>query len=124
MAVIMLVEDELLIAMDLYEMLEQLGHEVDGPYMTVAQAEDALRSDLPDIALLDAQLRDKEVDEVARRLHEAGVPIVFHSGHVREVEYTKRYPGSRFCPKPASPTDIVKAVNQQLDLSKSRLDVT
>ena len=55
-------------------------------------------------AILDVRLRDGEVFPAAERLHDAGVPLIFHSGHADERALQSRYPGAAVCGKPCSPT--------------------
>ncbi|WP_432256088.1 response regulator [Limimaricola sp. AA108-03] len=117
MALIMIVEDEILIAIDLHEHLEELGHDIHGPYSSVAQATRALGTVPPDLAVLDVSLGDAEIDPLAATLQSMGVPVVFHSGHPDKVGYEQRFPGSIFCPKPSSPQEIRNAILKQISLS-------
>jgi two-component system, response regulator PdtaR len=55
---ILIVEDEALIAMMLTDSLEGGGHEVMGPAGTAAEALALCEAALPDLALLDVDLRD------------------------------------------------------------------
>lgn len=78
---ILIAEDEAMISMLVEDFLEQLGYDVAGICMTVAQCETVLDSSEPiDAALLDCNLGDGPVWVVARRLQELGVPFVFASG--------------------------------------------
>lgn len=111
---VMIVEDELFVAMDLQDIVEEIGHQVDGPYMTVREALAALESNLPTCAILDVQLLDGEVYPAADRLKEASVPIIFHSGHADEKKLLDRYPASMVCPKPSSPISLRAAIERLL----------
>ena len=93
---ILLVEDEFFVALDLQTIIEDGGYAVDGPYVSVQEVLDHLDGDQPELAcaILDVRLRDGEVFPAAERLHDAGVPLIFHS----------RYPGAAVCGKPCSPT--------------------
>ena len=105
---VLLVEDELLIALDLQLTMEDEGAMVelaDG----VATGLSALARRLakgapPHVALLDVRLGDGEVFPVADRLAAEGVPIVFHSGHAQSAELAASYPQAVMLSKPA-PTD-------------------
>jgi DNA-binding response OmpR family regulator len=81
--VVLVVEDEFLIAMDLGLLLEGRGYRVLGPAATVAEALRLLDGDggegTPDVALLDANLRGEPVTPVAARLRALGVPFVLAS---------------------------------------------
>jgi DNA-binding response OmpR family regulator len=81
---ILLVEDEVLIAMHIADALETLGFEVIGPYPTVARALDALQNpQCCDAAILDAHLRDESAAPVATALAANGTPYVVATGYNR-----------------------------------------
>src|SRR5687768_15796697 len=80
--VVLVVEDEFLIAMDLEAMLREHGWRVLGPAATVATALSLLQDgEMPDVALLDVNLRGETVVPVAEVLRERGVPIVLASAY-------------------------------------------
>jgi DNA-binding response OmpR family regulator len=83
--VVLLVEDEFLIALDLEWLLERHGWRVLGPAATVAQALRLLEQDEepPDAALLDVNLRGELVTPVAAALRARGVPFVLASAYDR-----------------------------------------
>jgi two-component sensor histidine kinase/CheY-like chemotaxis protein len=79
---VLIVEDEAILAMDLEIMVENLGHGVFAVCGSVSEAVAALDvGGLPDLAVLDANLRGESSLPVARRLHEAGVPVIFATGY-------------------------------------------
>ena len=81
---VLVVEDEFLIAMDLEAMLKEHGWCVLGPAATVAEALRLLEDGkMPDVALLDVNLRGETVVPVAEVLRERGVPIVLASAYDR-----------------------------------------
>lgn len=100
---ILVVEDEILIALDIQHALEDAGFEVVGPHENVADSLRALEHVRPDAAILDVQLDGEDVFPVAEMLHRAGIPIVFHSGHAEPALLQERFPSSRFCSKPCMP---------------------
>jgi CheY-like chemotaxis protein len=71
---VLLLEDEVLIALNLQEELQELGFRVAGPFTTCAAALDWLRTGTPDVAILDAVLKDGPCREIALELahREAG----------------------------------------------------
>jgi two-component SAPR family response regulator len=80
--VVLVVEDEFLIAMDLEAMLKEHGWHLLGPAATVAEALSLLEDGkTPDVALLDVNLRGETVVPVAEVLHGRGVPIVLASAY-------------------------------------------
>ena len=78
---VLVVEDEFLLAMDLELLLERRGYRVLGPAATVAEALRLLDGGVPDAALLDVNLRGETVTPVAARLRALGVPFVLASAY-------------------------------------------
>ena len=110
---ILLVEDEFFVALDLQTIIEDGGYAVDGPYVSVEEVVAHLDHHQPELAcaILDVRLRDGEVFPAAERLHDAGVPLIFHSGHADEQALQSRYPGSRVCGKPCSPSMLRRTLS-------------
>ena len=113
--VVLVAEDEFLVAADLAETVEVSGFAVDGPYPTLTSADDAAVAHRPDCALLDVRLADAEVFPLADRLRDANVPIVFHSGHLTAAEIADRYPGARICTKPCPPDHLMNALHEAIE---------
>jgi two-component system, response regulator PdtaR len=80
---VLVVEDEFLIAMDLERTLRRHGYRVLGPAATVAAALRLLDGGAPDVALLDVNLRGEMVTPVAEELRARGVPFVLASAYGR-----------------------------------------
>jgi CheY-like chemotaxis protein len=81
---VLVVEDEFLLAMDLALLLERHGWRVLGPAATVAQALHLLDGGSPPaVALLDVNLRGELVTPVAAALRARGVPFVLASAYDR-----------------------------------------
>ncbi len=81
---ILLIEDEVLIAMHIADALESFGFEVIGPYPTVDGALSALQNpQCYDAAILDAHLRDESAAPVATALAAIGTPYVVATGYNR-----------------------------------------
>lgn len=113
MVKILLVEDELLVGLDIKTTLEDAGHEVDGPYPTVAEALSVAKAAPPDLGFLDVRLADGVVDPLASWLSDRSVPLVFHSGHAGAHDYGTTYPHARFCEKPSTPDELIEIVAMQ-----------
>ena len=106
---VLLVEDELFVALDVQMTVEDAGLSVDGPYGSLAEALDAMERQPPGFylcAILDVRLRDGEVFPAADRLAQAGVPIMFHSGHADRQGLEDRYPVALVCAKPCAPRTL------------------
>lgn len=114
--IVLLVEDELFIAMDLQATIEDAGFRVEGPCTTLTEAQDAIDRCGPEAlgaALLDVRLGDGPVFPAADRLHAAGVPIIFHSGHADDAALRERYPGASICPKPSPPRELSETLRER-----------
>lgn len=111
---VMLVEDEMIVAFDLCDQIEEGGFEIDGPYASVRNALAALSENKPGCAVLDVRLIDGSVYPVADRLRDLGVPLLFHSGHADAGELNRRYPDARICSKPSRAGLIRAAVTEMM----------
>ncbi len=80
-AIVLIVEDEWLVAIDLAEEVTGDGYEVLGPAHTVSEALDLIKDADVDAALLDVNLRNETSYPVAEALAERGVPFSFLSGY-------------------------------------------
>ena len=78
---VLLVEDELLIAMMLESALRQEGCIVSGPVARVAPAVAAAQSDAIDIAILDLDLAGENTRPVAEALERRKIPFLFLTGY-------------------------------------------
>lgn len=79
----LVVEDEILVAMSVEDMLADLGCEVTVSAGNVDEAIDKARAGGFECALLDVNLHGKEVFPVAEILSEQGIPFAFASGYGR-----------------------------------------
>ncbi len=103
---ILVVEDEYMIAHDIVHELEALGATVAGPCATVPRALKVLADGLPlDAAVLDVSLRDRLVYEVADRLIDRGVPVMFSTGF-DAIAIPPRYQTVPRCEKPVPPGTV------------------
>lgn len=84
-SLVLVVEDEILIALDLAATLEEAGYRVLGPAPTVAMALSLLGQQRPDAAVLDMSLRDGMVTPVAWLLRRMEVPFVVASAYGRSA---------------------------------------
>ncbi|MCM2458716.1 response regulator [Rhizobium sp. CG4] len=83
---VMIVEDEMLLAMELESEVELAGHEVTDMVMSSDQARRALASTKPDFAFVDIHLMDGATGiDFGRELSQNGVPYVFVSGNIKKI---------------------------------------
>ena len=111
---VLVVEDEFIIALDLSETVKDLGYRVEGPFVSRETAFNAIDRELPDLAILDVYTADGEVYPLADALTQAGVPIIFHSGHATTREMQARYPGAQAVNKPCPPDRLIGMVQGAL----------
>jgi CheY-like chemotaxis protein len=80
---VLVVEDEMMIAMLIETMLAELGHAVVGAAPTLAAALDLARSKAGqfDVAILDINLGGERSFPVARLLSDQGAPFIFATGY-------------------------------------------
>jgi DNA-binding NtrC family response regulator len=115
--IVMVVEDEFLIALDLSETVQDLGYYLEGPFADNEHAFASFEHGYPDLAILDIYTADGEVFPLADALTEAGVQIIFHSGHMAPRDVQARYPGSVACAKPCSPGKMIDMMQQAIGRS-------
>jgi CheY-like chemotaxis protein len=110
---VLVAEDEYLLAMVLQEGLEAHGATVQGPFSNVKDALASLVQTLPDIAVLDVNLRDELIYPVADRLLEAQVPMVLTTGYDRGL-IPAPYSALPFCGKPLTLPHLVDVLRAAL----------
>jgi len=81
---VLLVEDEMLVAMMMKDMLTDLGFSVVGPFSRIAEALPVASADDLEAAVLDINLNGELVYPVAEALVKRGVPVVFVTGYGAE----------------------------------------
>ena len=113
---VLVVEDELLIALELQETLTAAGAEVLGPVPNVRRALAALETSLPNIAVLDLNLRGETSTPVARVLRSANVPFVLMTGYSRHQLGDPLKRDVPHIPKPMNSRTLIRALCELLAL--------
>ena len=111
---VLLVEDELLIALELSSMVEDAGWEVLGPAPNVTEALAILAQTEPSAAFLDENLNGASVGPVARELVRRRIPFAIVSGYARSISGDVLLQEARRIQKPASPRQIRDALAEFL----------
>jgi DNA-binding NtrC family response regulator len=109
-ACILVVEDEVIIAMEIAASLEDEGAIVIGPAHTLRSAVAMASGSCISAAILDLRLRGASVTPVARLLSDRGVPFIFYSGQSRPDPIMAEWPESKIFPKPTSPSVLIGAL--------------
>jgi len=78
---VLLVEDEIMIALLVEEILVEFGHTVVGPASRIDRALELVASEAIDVAILDVNIDGKEVYPVAEALAARGIHFMFVSGY-------------------------------------------
>ncbi|MGH7210386.1 MAG: response regulator [Acetobacteraceae bacterium] len=110
---VMIVEDELLIAMLIEDTLAEQACVIVGPFAGVNDALEAARAETLDLAVLDVNLRGEKVYPVAEVLAARGVPFVLLSGYGKDA-IPHDHPQWRTCTKPFDPRDLVAILAEQI----------
>lgn len=109
---VMIVEDELLVAMLIEDILLEQECEVLGPYTNLADALAAANEEVMDMALLDVNLRGEKIYPVARALSVRNVPFLLLSGYGADA-IPANEPTWRACAKPFTPEDLLRMLTEQ-----------
>ncbi len=120
---ILLVEDELIIAEDMTNMLERIGYEIVGSAMDFDEAIEILETEKPDLILLDVNLGGKKdgihlAEEINKRF---GIPFIFTTSHtdVTTIERAKKTQPINYLVKPFKQAQLYTAIEiAMLNLAK------
>jgi DNA-directed RNA polymerase specialized sigma24 family protein len=111
---IMIIEDEPLIALDIEQMVEDLGHRVTGVARTHTEAVALFKKSAPKMILADIQLADGSsgIDAVNDILKEDMMPVIFITAFPERLLTGERPEPAFLVTKPFNP-DMVKALISQ-----------
>jgi len=111
---IMIIEDEPLIAMDIEDMVETLGHRVTGVARTHAEAIELYKKTKPKMVLADIQLADGSsgIDAVNDILKDETLPVIFITAFPERLLTGEKPEPAFLVTKPFNP-DMVKALISQ-----------
>jgi len=99
---ILVAEDEALIAIGIESMLESFGCEVVGPVSEVREILQVIEAEPVDGALLDVNLRGRQVFEILPEIMRRGIPVMLTSGY---DDATLFPPAFRDLPRISKPFD-------------------
>ena len=103
---VLLVEDNMIIALDAEEMLRQLGVNSVRVASGVAQALRLIDQQSPPFALLDVNLGSETCFEIADKLAQLGLPFAFASGYGEQSAFPERFANVKRILKPYSAASL------------------
>ncbi len=111
---VLILEDEALIALTLQDDLQDAGYEVAGPFVTCAAASEWLGTNTPNTAILDATLKDGPCREIALELSRREVPFLIYSGHQENEHLLAEFHHVTRIEKPVPSAVLIQACQQLL----------
>jgi CheY-like chemotaxis protein len=119
---VLIIEDESVIAMDLEEIVEHMGHRVTGVATTADEAVGLCAADRPDLVLADIRLANGSsgIDAVNRILESfAAMPVIFITAYPERLLTGERHEPAFMIAKPYSPSQVMSAVSQAMFFSST-----
>ena len=111
---VLVLEDEALIALNLQDELQDAGHEVAGPFTACSAAHEWLRTATPGMAILDTTLKDGPCREIALELSRREVPFLIYSGYQHDRQLLSEFDHITWIEKPVPSEVLVQACQQLL----------
>jgi DNA-binding NtrC family response regulator len=107
---VLVVDDEMIIALDIESALAEAGAVVIGPASDVAEALALVTRETLSAAVLDVRLGGGTVEPIAEALFDRGVPFVFYSGQAPNEVSFLRWPKATFVAKPSPSHMLTEAI--------------
>ena len=111
---VLILEDEAIVAINLQDELQEAGYTVAGPFTTCADALSWLATASPDIAVVDTVLKDGSCGAIARELARREVPFLIYSGHQEDEYLLAEFQHVTWIEKPVLSAVLVQACHQLL----------
>jgi DNA-binding response OmpR family regulator len=123
---ILLVEDEALIALALMDDLEAAGYRVAGPFHRCKDSLEWLSGETPDMAIIDIHLRDGSSADLACALRDRDIPFVVFSGDKRDGRVPEAFEGARWLSKPVAVRRLLETLDELVAIvtNRPRIDST
>ena len=107
---VLVVEDEVLVALEVQASLTDAGALVIGPSLTLGEAFALACHETLSAAVLDVRLGRDTIGPVARQLAARGIPFLFYTGQVETDSIRVEWPHCKIIAKPAPVRALVRAV--------------
>jgi len=108
---VLIVEDQMLIAMDIEQILRDAGVSDFVTSATVSDAIEKIDRFIPTVAVLDVNLGTETSEEVAQELKRRSVPFAFTTGYGETAAVVKQFPEAPVLQKPYDARSIVRTIN-------------
>ncbi|MGI8932384.1 MAG: response regulator [Sphingomicrobium sp.] len=112
---ILIVEDNIFLALDLSLAVEDLGGAVVGPVSSVVDALSLIASCKISGAVLDCELVDRDITPIVMTLIEQGVPLVLHTGTGIPPALAEIHPDLPVLAKPLKPAAVIKTLAERIN---------
>ena len=112
---ILIVEDEIFVAMELEDVVRAAGGNVVGPAMTAPEAFALIENRAVTAAILDVRLGVYNTSGIARRLEAAKIPFIFYTGNAADMISSSDWPSAPVVQKPASARDLLAALTSAIN---------
>jgi len=116
---ILIVEDEPLVAFDLADLIEDQGGSVVGPVPTVREGLSLVECSEATGAILDANLEDCDVTQLALTLIEKGTPFVIYTGTGLPEALARLHPDLPVVMKPAQTRVVLEALDRRIEMGNA-----
>lgn len=118
---IMIIEDEPLIAIEIEQLVEELGHQVSGVARTHQEAVELFDKTKPKMVLADIQLADGSsgIDAVNDILNSAEIPVIFITAFPERLLTGERPEPTFLVTKPFNPEMVKALISQALFFNRS-----
>ena len=116
---ILVVEDNVYLALDLSNAIEDCNGRVVGPVRTVAEALSLIENEELSGAVLDFHMEGRDSSPVAACLAGRRIPFVIHSCVDLPVEVTDLYPRIPILMKPLHPSFVLECLMSEIRNSRS-----
>ena len=110
---VLVVEDEMMIAMLIEDMLDEFGCKLVGPATSIPRALELIGKESIEIAILDLNLDGHDTYAIADALQEKNVPFIFATGY-GSMGLRKEYGNRPVLQKPFQTQDLEIALAQAL----------
>ena len=111
---VLVVEDEMIIAMLIEDMLDEFGCKLVGPATNVPRALELIGKESIDVAVLDLNLDGKDTYAIADALQRKSVPFIFATGY-GSTGLRQEYGNRPVLQKPFQARDLSTALTEALN---------